>query len=140
MKYFHCAHLWCQGWLQFIASNTNHIIETFVENYIQACTVRTSRQSLCNQRVGCLLCSMARINYPWDGSTHRFIKMHINTYTHITYKHGHFWNNKIIMHQKACNILRHKNRNLVEYILTNLLSDWRAYNYRHDLIIEHLHC
>ncbi len=32
------------------------------------CTVRTSRQWSCNQRVGCRLCSMARIYDLWDGS------------------------------------------------------------------------
>ena len=32
------------------------------------CTVRTSRQRACNQRVGCLLCNMARINDLWDVS------------------------------------------------------------------------
>ena len=32
------------------------------------CTVRTSRQRSCNQRVSCLLYSMARINDPWNVS------------------------------------------------------------------------
>ena len=32
------------------------------------CTFRTFRQRAWNQRVGCLLCSMARINDLWDGS------------------------------------------------------------------------
>ncbi len=32
-----------------------------------SCKVRTSRQKLCNQRVGCLLCSVVSI-YEWDGS------------------------------------------------------------------------
>ncbi len=33
-----------------------------------SCIVRTSRQRSCYQRVGCLLCSMARINDIWDWS------------------------------------------------------------------------
>ena len=32
------------------------------------CTVKTFRQSSCNQRAGCLSCSKARIYDVWDGS------------------------------------------------------------------------
>ncbi len=34
-------------------------------------TVRTSRQRSCNQGVGCLLCSIARIYDLWDGSLNK---------------------------------------------------------------------